>query len=131
MKDRKKTKAALKKALKMFLSMLPQFIYILLLMGLLLAIFDADTIRSYIGAESGLTGMVISALTGSISLIPALIAFPVASELLNNGAGIMQIAVFISTLTTVGFVTVPIEIKYLGKKIALLRNILFSSFHLL
>lgn len=111
--------------------MLPQFIYILLLMGLLLAIFDADTIRSYIGAESGLTGMVISALTGSISLIPALIAFPVASELLNNGAGIMQIAVFISTLTTVGFVTVPIEIKYLGKKIALLRNILFSSFHLL
>ena len=40
----------------------------------------------------------------------------------------MQIAVFISTLTTVGIVTLPLEIRYLGEKVALLRNILAFLF---
>ena len=47
------------------------------------------------------------------------------SELLKNGAGTAQMAIFISTLTTVGFITIPLEIKYLGVKTAVLRNILF------
>ena len=34
----------------------------------------------------------------------------------------MQIAVFISTLMMVGVVTIPIEIKYFGKKATFIRN---------
>ena len=34
-------------------------------------------------------------------------------------------AVFISTLTTVGIVTIPLEVKYMGPKAAVLRNLLF------
>ncbi len=34
----------------------------------------------------------------------------------------MQIAVFISTLMMVGIVTIPVEIKYFGKKAAIIRN---------
>lgn len=33
--------------------------------------------------------------------------------------------VFISTLTTVGIVTIPLEVKYMGAKAAVLRNLLF------
>jgi hypothetical protein len=40
----------------------------------------------------------------------------------------VQIAVFISTLTTVGLVTLPLEIRYLGKKTAVLRNLLALLF---
>lgn len=124
-KNRTKTFIALKKALKMFRTILPQFIAILLLMGVLLAIVSQETIKTVIGTNSGIIGVIVSALIGAIALIPALIAFPVAAELLNNGAGLAQIAVFISTLTTVGVVTIPIEIKYFGKKIAILRNACF------
>jgi uncharacterized membrane protein YraQ (UPF0718 family) len=127
-KDRKKTALSLKRAWKMFLGMLPQFIAILLIIGLLLAIVTPETIQHVIGTESGFLGMLITSLLGAITLVPVLIAFPVAAELLNNGAGIMQIAVFISTLTMVGFVTLPMEIKYLGKKAAMLRNILAYLF---
>ena len=122
MKDKKKTFLALKKAWKMFITVLPQFLAILLLVGLILAVFEKETIQKVIGTESGVIGMIISSLIGTISLIPVLIAFPIASELLQNGAGLMQITVFISTLTTVGFVTLPLESRYLGKKVAVLRN---------
>lgn len=127
-KDRKKTTLSLKRAWKMFISVLPQFVAILLFVGLLLAVVTPEVIQHIIGAETGFGGMLITSLLGAITLVPALIAFPIAAELLNNGAGITQIAVFISTLTMVGFVTLPMEIKYLGKKVAVLRNVLAYLF---
>lgn len=127
-KSRMKTLLSLKKAWKMFLSMLPQFLAILFLIGLMLAVIKPETIQKVIGAESGVLGMILSGTVGAVAIIPVLVAFPVASQLLQNGAGIMQIAIFISTLTTVGIITIPLESKYLGKKIAILRNVLFFIF---
>jgi uncharacterized membrane protein YraQ (UPF0718 family) len=127
-KNKEKTYFALRKAVKMFITVLPQFIAILLLMGVALSIFDADFIEIILGANSGLIGTVVSAVIGSIALVPVLIAFPIASELLESGAGLIPVTVFISTLTTVGIVTIPLESKILGRKVALLRNALFFVF---
>lgn len=128
LKDRKKTKQAIHKAWKMFMKVLPQFISIILVVGLLLAMITPETIRSIIGTESGFMGMLMAALLGAITLVPVLVAFPIAAQLIQNGAGIMQIAVFISTLTMVGIVSMPMEIKYLGRKTAILRNALSFLF---
>ena len=127
-KNKKKTAMSLKRAWRMFLNVLPQFSSILLLVGLLLAVLNPSVIQQIIGENSGIYGMLITGFLGSVSLVPAIIAFPIAAELLKNGAGLMQIAVFISTLTTVGFVTFPLEVRYLGKKTALLRNVLAFLF---
>jgi uncharacterized membrane protein YraQ (UPF0718 family) len=121
-KDRKKTKMALKKAWKSFENILPQFLSILIIIGIMLAILNPDTISKIVGQESGWLGMLVTGILGSITLIPGFIAFPLAAALLNGGAGIMQIAVFISTLMMVGIVTLPIEIKYFGKKATFIRN---------
>ncbi|NMC57447.1 MAG: permease [Eubacteriaceae bacterium] len=123
LKNKNKTLLGLKKALKMFLNVLPQFIAILFLLGLLLAAIPSSVIKNVLGENSGISGILASAALGSITIIPVIIAFPIASELLQSGAGIVQIAVFISTLTTVGFATMPLEIKYLGKKTTYLRNL--------
>jgi len=127
-KDKGKTLLSLKRAWKMFINVLPQFVTILLLIGLLLAAIKPETIQRIIGAESGFLGMLLTSLLGSIVIVPVLIAFPIAADLLQSGAGVVQIAVFISTLTMVGFQTLPIEIKYLGKKTAWLRNVLSYLF---
>jgi uncharacterized membrane protein YraQ (UPF0718 family) len=121
-KDKKKTKMALKKAWKSFENILPQFLSIIIIIGILLAIMSPETISKIIGQKSGWLGMFIAAIIGSITLIPGFVAFPLAAALLKNGAGFMQIAVFISTLMMVGIVTMPLEIKYFGKKAAILRN---------
>ncbi len=124
LKDKKKTFLSLKKAWTMFINVLPQFIAILLLVGLMLAVLSPETIRRILGDKTGFVGMLISSLVGAITMVPVMIAFPIVAQLLKSGAGMIQIAVFISTLTTVGMVTIPMEVKYLGKKVAILRNIL-------
>ena len=129
-KDKKKTKMALKKAWKAFENILPEFLVVILLVGFLLAILNPETISKIIGAESGWFGVILAGIIGSITLIPGFVAFPTAAILLENGAGYMQIAAFISTLMMVGIVTLPVEIKYFGKRISIIRNVLafFFSF---
>lgn len=130
-KDKKKTKMALKKAWKAFENILPQFLVVILLVGLMLAVLDANTISKIIGKESGSLGVILSAVIGAITLIPAFVAFPTAALLLEAGAGYMQIGAFVSSLMMVGVVTLPIEFKYFGKKISILRNLFAFVFSFL
>lgn len=127
-RDKQKTKKALKKAWKAFENILPEFLGVILLVGLLLAVFNAQFISKIIGSQSGWFGVVLSAFVGAITLIPGFVAFPTAAILLESGAGYMQIGAFISTLMMVGVVTAPVEIKYFGKKLTIARNILAFLF---
>ena len=130
-KDRKKTKMALMKAWKSLENILPQFLSILIVIGIVFAVLSPETITGLLGTSSGIWGILGAALIGSITLIPGFIAFPLAAALLNNGAGYMQIASFVSTLMMVGVVTLPIEIKTFGKQAAILRNISAFVFSLI
>jgi uncharacterized membrane protein YraQ (UPF0718 family) len=130
-KDKKKTLTALKKAWKSFENLLPQLLSVLLLVGLLLAVLNENVLLKLLGADSGWLGVAIAALVGAIALIPGFIAFPTAAMLLEAGAGYMQIGAFVSTLMMVGIVTIPVEMKYFGKKLTLMRNgfaFIFSFF---
>ena len=123
-KSKQKTKQALKKAWKAFENILPQFLSILLLIGFILAVLDEATISSLLGKESGIMGMAIAAVIGSVTLVPGFIAFPLAASLLAAGAGYGQIAMFLTTLMMVGVVTLPLEITYFDKRLAIGRNVL-------
>lgn len=122
-KDRKKTKQALMKAWKSFENILPQFLSILIIIGLALAILSPETITALLGTNTGVWGVLTASLVGSITLIPGFVAFPLAAALLKNGAGYMQIAAFVSTLMMVGIVTIPMEMKTFGKRATIVRNV--------
>jgi uncharacterized membrane protein YraQ (UPF0718 family) len=131
LKSKEKTLQALKKAWKSFENILPQFLSILLIIGIVLSILTPHQISSLIGGDSGWFGVMLASILGSITLIPGFIAFPLAAALMKSGAGYMQIAAFISTLMMVGIVTIPMEIKFFGKKAAYLRNGLAFVFSLI
>lgn len=128
LKDKQKTKKAIFKAWKSFENILPEFLGVLMLVGILLAVLNPQIISKIIGKESGILGVILAAIVGSITLIPGFVAFPTAAMLLKSGAGYTQIAAFVSTLMMVGVVTMPVEIKYFGKKITILRNLLAFIF---
>ena len=127
-RDREKTKKALLKGLKALEGILPQLLVVLVAVALILAVFNAETISRFLGAGSGWIGVIIAALVGAVTLIPGFVAFPAAGELLRNGAGVLQIATFVSSLMMVGVITLPMEIKYFGKRAALARNALAFVF---
>ncbi len=98
------------------------------MIGFILTLLDAQTISRLLGADSGVLGMAIAAVVGCVTLIPGFVAFPLAASLLAAGAGYAQIAIFISTLMMVGVATLPLEIQYFGKRIAIKRNALSLIF---
>ena len=131
LKSREKTILALKKAWKSFENILPQFLSILIIIGILLTVLSPEQISKLLGKESGWYGVLIAAVIGSVTLVPGFIAFPLAAALLKSGAGYMQIAAFISALMMVGIVTIPVEVEYFGKKAAAVRNIAAFVFSLI
>ncbi|WP_457549337.1 permease [Archaeoglobus sp.] len=121
-KDRTKTKRALMIALKSFVRILPMVVAIVILIGLLLGFVPKSVISETVGEQAGYKGIIVVAILGAIMHIPSIISFPLASSLLKSGASVTAVAVFITTLTMIGIVTLPLEIRELGKKMALLRN---------
>lgn len=121
-KDRQKTKKSLLVAKKAFLNILPELSAILILIAAILTLVPPRAFQSVLGGNSGFMGMFIAAMIGSITIMPGFIAFPLAKSLLDMGAGISPVIVFVSTLMMVGFVTAPLEIRYFGKRQTLIRN---------
>jgi len=124
LKDKKKTRAALLKSWKAFEKILPQLLGVFLLISPSLAYLEPDTVARFLGERAGWLGVSIAAVVGAMTLIPGFVAFPTAALLLRGGAGLMQMAAFVSALMMVGVVTAPLEIKYFGKKLTVMRNVL-------
>ena len=121
-KNRKKTKQAFRIAGKALLKTAPSLLTVLGIVGLTLGILTPETISRLIGSEAGFIATIMAAVIGAITLIPSLVAFPLAGSLLRSGATVMTVSAFITTLVMVGVVTAPMEMKALGKKFTLLRN---------
>jgi uncharacterized membrane protein YraQ (UPF0718 family) len=121
-KSKEKTKKAMHVAGKAFVKTAPSLLAVLGIVGLTFGVLDEQTISSLVGEEAGFSDTIIAAVLGAITLIPSLVAFPLAGSLLRSGATVVTISAFITTLVMVGMVTAPMEIKTLGKKFTILRN---------
>ncbi|MDI6780203.1 MAG: permease [Bacteroidota bacterium] len=122
--DKKKTFEGIEKGLMMFLKILPVLLSVIIIISIVLYLTPKELFLKYFGNDFGAMGYVFAALIGSITLLPRFIAYPVCGFLIKNGVGYPVIAVFITTLMMVGIVTIPIEKKYFGLKVTLIRNIL-------
>jgi uncharacterized membrane protein YraQ (UPF0718 family) len=118
-KDKKKTFAAMKKSKGMMGNMLGEIVAIIFLIGLVLTFIPPETIKSVLGSANTFVSTVVSAFVGSITLIPAFVAFPLVGSLVDVGASIVPAVAFLTTRTMVGIVTFPLEKKEFGTKFAL------------
>lgn len=127
-KNKKKTFAAMKKSKSMMGNMLGQIVAIIFLIGLVLTIIPPDTIKTVMGSSNTFLSTIIGAIAGSITLIPAFVAFPLVGSLVDAGASIVPAVAFLTTLTMVGVVTFPLEKREFGTKFALTRNLMSFGF---
>lgn len=125
LKDVKKTQQGIRSGIKMFLGILPTIFVLILSISILLYLLPEGIIVHYLGKKAGISAYILAALIGSVALIPGFIAYPLAGILLKNGVSYPVIAVFISTLLMVGIITIPLEARYFGWKVAALRNFLY------
>jgi uncharacterized membrane protein YraQ (UPF0718 family) len=127
-KDRNKTMEGLKKGLFMFLKILPTIISVVIIVSVMLYLIPEQKLTSWFGQESGAMGYIAAALVGSVSLIQGFIAYPLAGVLVEAGVGHPVIAIFITTLMMVGIMTIPVEARYFGMSVTVVRNSLAFVF---
>ena len=124
MVDWQKTIIGIKKGLIQFIKILPTLLSVIVFVSIVLYFVSDELLMKYLVENAGWKAYISAALIGSVSLIPGLIAYPLAGFLVKSGVSYAVIAVFITTLMMVGVLTIPIEAKYFGLKTTLLRNAL-------
>ncbi len=105
-------------------NILPLFLLVMAIFAISIVIIPESFISKAIGNDSGPGGLLIAIATGSITMMPGFIAFPLCGALLNQGVPYYVLAGFSLALMNVGFVTVPIQIQYLGLKVVIVRNLI-------
>ena len=127
-KSKETTVDAMKKSRRMMGSMIGEIVAIIFMIGLVLTFIPPETIKTVLGTSSTYISSFFSALVGSVTLIPAFVAFPLVGSLVDVGASIVPAVAFLTTLTMVGIVTFPLEKKEFGTKFAILRNLFSFGF---
>ncbi|MGH4125519.1 MAG: permease [Clostridium sp.] len=127
-KDKKRTLNSIKMSSGMMKNMIGEITAILFLIGLILTFIPPDTIKQYMGQSNTIISTIVSAFVGSITLIPAFVAFPLVGSLVNAGANIVLVVAFLTTLTMVGIVTFPLEKREFGLRFTIARNSLSFIF---
>ncbi len=120
--DKARTRRGIGMAKRQLLGTVGQIGAILALVGWVLAMIPESYIRAVMGGSSAFLSTVYGAVIGTVTILPAFVAFPLAASLIERGAHVIAVAAFVTTLTMVGFATFPIEVRHFGMRFALLRN---------
>lgn len=121
-KSREKTKESAVIAKKLLVNTFVEVAGVMALVGLVLALLPPSLIKRLLGGTSEVLSTVFGALIGTITIMPAFIAFPLSKSLYESGAYLVTIAAFLTTLTMVGVATFPIEARHFGTRFTLVRN---------
>lgn len=122
--NKKNTKKALNMARNMMKNIFLDIAGVLLGIGLITTLLTPELIQNTIGKANAYLATLIGALMGSITLIPAFVAFPLVKSFIDMGISMMPATAFLTTLTMVGFVTIPLEKDAFGKNFTIKRNLL-------
>ena len=112
---------ALKRSGNQFASMLPIFLGVVLLIGLLNTFVSRNFLAALFSGNPALDTL-LGALFGSILAGNAINSYIIGGELLEYGVSLFTVTALIITWVTVGLVQLPVEIAALGRRFALLRN---------
>lgn len=112
------------------IEMVAIFPAVLVLMGLADVWIPKSLINKYLGKESGVKGIVLSIIMGTLPTGPLYIAFPIAAELLRKKARISNVMIFLGVWGSSKIPQIGVETKFLGFKFAMLR-LLFTLISLI
>jgi hypothetical protein len=121
--DRRKTRMALLKGLKMLWAIVPLLLGVLAVVSLVLAVLTPAMLQQALSGTGPLPFFTALGV-GSIALIPGFIAYPLAGVLRQNGASVAVLSAFVTSLMMVGVLTLPLEARFFGWRVALIRNAL-------
>ena len=109
------TRSALRVARNNALFMLPRMPLALLGAGFLATLIPEESIGPWIGPDSGMRGVLIATLVGSVTPSGPIVSFPIAIALMKAGAGLPQTIAFLTAWSVLALHRVMAwEVPFLG-----------------
>ena len=126
-----KTDAVTSTAQEYFIEMMVILPAVMVIMGLFAVFIPNETVVKHLGKTSGVKGIALSILIGTLPTGPLYIAFPMAATLLKKGARVSNIIVFLSAWACIKIPQEMVEFRFLGAEFMFLRLILTIIFVIL
>lgn len=103
------------------IGLIPLILAAVFIGGLVQTIVPNELITGWLGRESGIKGIVLGALMGSIMPGGPYVSFPITGAIYRAGASVGVIIAFVSGWSLIAFARLPLEIPFLGKNVVAIR----------
>lgn len=101
---------------------LPKMIFAFAVAGLIQVVIPTDLISQWLGEDSGIRGLLVGTVAGTITPGGPMMHFPIVASLLNSGAGAGPIISYLTAWSLLGFHRLIIwEFPILGMEITVAR----------
>ena len=111
----------IKIASKMTVQILPMLIFAFLIAGMVQVLLPQEMIAKWIGADSGIKGILIGTVAGGLSPGGPYVSLPIAVAMLRAGAGVGTMVAFLTGWSLWAISRLPMEFGILGWKFTLIR----------
>ncbi len=111
----------LKSAMNMTVQILPLVIFAFIVAGMIQILVPHEFLSKWIGKESGIRGILIGTVAGSLVTGGPYVSLPIAAGLLRSGASVGTAVAFLTGWSLWAFSRLPIEVSMMGWKFALIR----------
>lgn len=116
----------LKSAMSMTIQILPLVIFAFIVAGMIQVLVPHEFLSKWIGKGSGIRGILIGTVAGSLVTGGPYVSLPIAAGLLRSGASIGTMVAFLTGWSLWAVGRLPIEVGIMGWKFTLIR--LVSTF---
>jgi uncharacterized membrane protein YraQ (UPF0718 family) len=111
----------MKSAMSMVVQIAPLLIFAFIVAGMVQVLIPHELILKWVGAESGMRGILLGSLAGGLSPGGPYVNLPIAAALLRSGAGIGTMVAFLTGWSLWAFARLPMEVGILGWRFTLIR----------
>ena len=121
----------MKSAVKLTVEILPLLVFAFIIAGMVQVLLPQETIAKWVGAESGIRGIVIGSVAGGLCPGGPFVSLHIAAGLLRSGAGLGTMVAFLTGWSIWAVSRLPMEVGTLGWRFTLIRLVSRAFFPIL
>lgn len=113
--------SGLKSAFTMTVEIFPLLIFALIIAGMIQVLLPEEFVTRWVGAESGLRGILVGTVAGGFAPGGPFVSLPIAAGLLRAGASVGTMVAFLTGWSLWAVSRLVLEVGILGWKFTLIR----------
>jgi uncharacterized membrane protein YraQ (UPF0718 family) len=101
--------------------LLPLLVVVLILTGFVHVLLPREVVARWLSADAGWRGLVIAWIAGAVTPGGGPVGIPLAAALVKSGAGLGVVVTYLTSLSLLSFIRLPLELGIYGGRLTLLR----------